>query len=294
MLSESINSIAHILGNTSLLPYITLWFTALVVDAYCVAFVAEYLYPDVLSSDMALQVRQGLHIFVQIFYVTWVTGYMTRYSTPVSNYLETIWKIKEWHERVEIVYEDDKLTRDYLTSLAAAILVYFYKTQSGSYRVASRIQEISKQVAIVDLNLAVEDFSYPSEVIREAKKLAHARLISTKKDDLFKWIMQPLDEVISDSTRSSISGVVNEPTIIDNSVILIGAAYFFIVEPIYYWAWLGVAFGPIIVSLVNIVMLGPYIFRRWLGNPFDPKRPIKVHNHEAATNQVFENMVSKL
>lgn len=292
MLAEYLYEIFKIFSYTSFLINAVLWFGALIANGYILAACAYYFYPNTFGSQTFTEIRETLRIFIYIFYGQWIFKYLADHSLPIVEYLVSMYKIRRWQRKVMRVYKEKNTKLAILLSkLSAIMLIQFYRMKNSLYVIPEDFYRFIDDVGATRDVMA-------SDVLVEAQEMAEDLIVEdeyiVQRSALFDYLMKPLENIGDMVSTTSIANMVVEPKMMENFILLIGVIYFFFIEAIYFWNWIGLGLGPIAYAISTICLLGAFIVHKWLGDPFNPERPLIIYDHEAATNDLFKEIAAHI
>lgn len=134
-------------------------------------------------------------------------------------------------------------------------------------------------------------------MFREFTHLSSKNIFS---DTIITFLHEELSALTRELNGIEQSRDIKRPTIFDKHLGFLLISYFGGWVPITMWIRLGFTVTVIVYPFILIILTGPWIYRKWLGNPFSSARPLELVKHKRWRNDavmylenLFKDAVTK-
>jgi len=224
-------------------------------------------------------------VFIFVYFYIWLTEYMVGYSDKPKKLRQLLNKIKQIGLLINKALENKQIKneREVISEYTTALLICVHKLfvpyskpsftfrhhqtlNSLIYNETSHSKEIHKKKLNVILDLT-------SDFIEYTHKISKAFDINVSLiDSIFKELLESL-------CNADIAMNVRSPLIFKKHLIFSLYLYFFVWIPISIGSTVSDTYFLLIYPLIMFILTGPYIYRKWLGDPFRPNPPIVYNDY---------------
>ena len=304
--SRDIEDFINILFTTGLIGVILLYISSYALVATGWTLILEKFTPSLSGNIPFTRAFSAIDIVIGFIYFTWLNKSFLGYTRTVSQNLKLNQQVRVFSEKFFGIFESEKSWQQLLGSkssgkektteielheyiqdmriLLQSLIFHGYaifttKIFNDTYK--PNFNGISRNLTN-GLNAINE--SNTIEIEHELIKLIRTNIHLMKKEGFLLDVdIQDLEKnlniIIEIIDHIDLGQTVIEPDLFNNHIGFTLLLYFGLWTPVAMWISFGVAITIIIYPIVIFILTGPVIYRSWLGDPFDPQRPIRLGEH---------------
>jgi hypothetical protein len=186
---------------------------------------------------------------------------------------------------------------------------YRHNQKVQSIVIEADLSDLSEELTTIGCEIRIKDISDvllnlqntekdPIKMSHEVRSFIHRELSSLVSLNIFNdahimMLNQELRSMTEVLLDIDIEHSIVEPSIFDKHAAFTLIAYFASWLPITLWIRFGFFTAIVVYPFVMFILTGPYIYRKWLGNPFSPTRPVGLVPHKAWRNEYITKIENK-
>lgn len=280
---------------TGLFMVIVVYLIVFAVVATSWVLILEKFTPGLQGDISFTRAFDALNIVIGFVYFVWLKQSFHGYTKPVRQFRNLIVQIRSFSNTFFGIFEyqekkidatQENTFRNHISDMNVVLQLFIFH----SYRLFAKknidqfpIQSYNISYYLKQKLVALDQFGFMTV---ECRLLTITRSIIRKLDEESVLIDADLRDL--NRNLNNISGMLDqidvdqaviEPDVFQNHVGFTLLVYFGLWTPVTMWISFGPAITIIIYPIVLFILTGPVIYRGWLGDPFDPKRPIRLGEH---------------
>ena len=295
--ANDIEKFMEILFGTGLFMVIVVYFIVFALVATVWVLILEQFTPGLQGDIGFTRAFDAINIVIGFIYFVWLKQSFHGYTrsirqfrnliVQIRNFSNTFFGVFEYQEKKSSAFKTrpEEFVR-HINDMNTVLQLFIFH----SYRLfaSQNTDQFPIQLHKIS-NYLGEKLSVLNQydhMTIECRLLAITRsiILELDKEDFL------IDADIRDLNRNlnNISGMLDqidvdqaviEPDVFQNHVGFTLLVYFGLWTPVTMWISFGATITIIVYPLVLFILTGPVIYRGWLGDPFDPRRPLRLGEH---------------
>lgn len=291
---------------TDIMGYIIITVLLFMVVGIATLFFFEAVIPPDMIDQKYTHALDPLNFILSFIYLRLWTEAFEGYSSSPRLYRSLCFKIVTISDKFFSFHKKPNENIQYIVVMKEALIaciVFGYKIFAGNdtEHITNSLKEECYEFGMGPIVEMIEKHEKkgpefdPIAMIRDILKLVnlcirHAEDHKHLREGDISVISKEIKEVYTKLEEIDSSFNIREPPIFNTHNVLTLFIYFAIWQPFVMWITLG--FWPTVVSypIVMFLLIGVVIYRSWLSDAFDPKRPMKLHNYAAWRRYFIESI----